>query len=188
VIDLHFVVPGLAVGACFPMEAAPRLAAEHGISRVVDVRVEERDDEEVLRRCGITLLHLPTEDTQAIAQEQLRRGVAFVEEGLSRGEAVLVHCRYGIGRSALLALCALVSRGHPPLEALERAKAARRVVSPSPAQLRAFLEFCAAVHEERAVPWNVPGFREVCAIAWSHLGRGGETSLEAAVASSTRQS
>lgn len=136
-LDLHFVTPGLAVGARFPMEAAARLAADHGITRVVDVRVEACDDEEVLRTHGIRLLHLPTEDTCAIAQEPIRRGVAFVCEGLDQGERVLVHCQHGIGRSALLALCVLVARGDAPAAALERAKRARRVVSPSPDQLRA---------------------------------------------------
>lgn len=181
VIDLHFVAPGLAVGARFPAEAAPLLAREHGISRVVDVRVEERDDEHVLRTHGIRLLHLPTTDTCAISLEKIRHGVRFVAEGLDRGERVLVHCQYGIGRSALLALCVLVDRGDPPLEAVERAKAARRVLSPSPEQLQAFLAFAAAVKAERGAPWAVPALREVGRIAWRHLFEGAD-----ATAASTR--
>jgi predicted protein tyrosine phosphatase len=186
VIDLHFVAPALAVGARFPMEAAARLASEHGISRVVDVRVEACDDEAVLRTHGIRLLHLPTEDTCAIAQERIRRGVGFVSEGLDRGERVLVHCQYGIGRSALLALCVLVSRGAAPLEALERAKQARRVVSPSPSQLQAFVAFAADVKATRPVPWEVPSLADLCAIAWRHLRGEGEVLAEEARASSTR--
>ena len=185
-IDLHFVAPGLAVGARFPMEAAARLAREHGITRVVDVRVEACDDEAVLRTHGITLLHLPTEDTRAIAQEQLRHGVSFVSDGLDRGEGVLIHCQYGIGRSALLALCVLVSRGESPLEAMERAKRARRVVSPSPEQLRALVTFAARVKAERRVPWRVPDVQELGAIAWRHLREGGAASEEEARAASTR--
>jgi protein-tyrosine phosphatase len=169
VLDLHFVAPGLAVGARFPATAAPALAREHGISRVVDVRVEERDDEHVLRACGIRLLHLPTEDTCAISLEKIRHGVRFVSDGLDRGEKVLVHCQYGIGRSALLALCVLVDRGLPPLDAMERAKSARRVVSPSPAQIQAFLAFSSEVKSERGSPWAVPGLKDVGRIAWRHL-------------------
>ena len=45
-------------------------------------------------------------------------GVAFVNRHLDRGERVLVHCEHGIGRSATLALCVLVSRGMEPLDAL----------------------------------------------------------------------
>jgi predicted protein tyrosine phosphatase len=184
-IDLHFVSPGLAVGGCFPVGAAARLAAEHAIRRVVDVRTEARDDELELRTHGILLLHLPTEDTTAISHDRILRGVAFVSEGLDRGERVLVHCQYGIGRSALLALCVLVSRGAAPLEAMERAKRARRVVSPSPAQLHAFIGFCALQKKERGACWRVPELRELGAIAWRHLGHGGD---EDAQASSTRAS
>ncbi|HET7824544.1 MAG TPA: dual specificity protein phosphatase family protein [Anaeromyxobacter sp.] len=189
VVDLHFIAPGLAVGSRFPMEAAARLAAEHGISRVVDVRVEACDDEAVLRTHGIRLLHLPTEDTCAIVQERIRHGVAFVNEGLDRGEKVLVHCQHGIGRSALLAVCVLVSRGDPPLVALERAKRARRVVSPSPEQLRAIASYAAKVRAERRAAWDVPTVKELGVIAWRHLLHEEEdVSEDDARASSTRAS
>lgn len=168
-IDLHFVTTGLAVGARFPMEAAARLARDHGIARVVDVRVEDCDDERVLERHGIRLLHLPTQDTHAVSQLRLRDGVAFASEGLDLGERVLIHCQYGIGRSALLALCVLVARGDPPLAALERLKAARPVVSPSPAQLEALVAFSTRVRAERAARWPLPTLDQLGAIAWRHL-------------------
>jgi predicted protein tyrosine phosphatase len=187
VVDLHFIAPGLAVGSRFPMEAAAHLAAEHGISRVVDVRVEACDDEAVLRTHGIRLLHLPTEDTCAIVQERIRHGVEFVNEGLDRGEKVLVHCQHGIGRSALLAVCVLVSRGDPPLVALERAKRARPVVSPSPEQLRAVAAFAARVKAERGAAWDVPTVKELGEIAWRHLFHDeDEVSEDEARASSTQ--
>jgi predicted protein tyrosine phosphatase len=172
VIDLHFVAPGLAVGARFPMEAAARLARDHGISRVVDVRVEDCDDEAVLRLHGIRLLHLPTDDTRAISQERLRHGVAFASEGLDRGERVLIHCQYGIGRSALLAVCVLAARGEAPLAALERVKQARPIVSPSPEQLAALVAFSAWVREARAAAWDVPTLDDLGRIAWRHLRHG----------------
>jgi predicted protein tyrosine phosphatase len=187
VIDLHFIAPGLAVGGRFSTEAAAALASEHHIARVVDVRVEACDDEAVLRTHGMRLLHLPTEDTRAISQARIRDGVVFVNEGLDRGEGVLVHCQHGVGRSALLALCALVARGEAPLAALERAKRARPVISPSPDQLTAFATFAAQVKAERGAPWAVPTVRELGLIAWRHLFRErGEVSEAAARASSTR--
>jgi predicted protein tyrosine phosphatase len=186
-LDLHFVAPGLAVGSSFPMEGAARLAAEHGIGRVVDVRVERCDDEAVLKLHGIRLLHLPTHDTRAISQTRLAHGVAFVSEGLDGGERVLIHCQYGIGRSALLACCVLVARGTPPLAALEAAKRARPVVSPSPEQLLALAKFAARHKAEHGTSWEVPGVDELGAIAWRHLrGSGDGPSEEEARASSTR--
>lgn len=186
-LDLHFVWPGLAVGARYPEEAAARLAAEHGISRVVDVRLEACDDEAVLRRHGIRLLHLPTEDTRAVSQRMLRDGAAFVSEGLEAGERVFVHCQYGIGRSALVALCALVHRGISPLAALQAAKRARPVISPSPDQLEALRRFAARIRTERGAPWDVPTLAALGEVAWRHLRRGAATpSAEDARAASTR--
>ena len=187
-IDLHFVAPGLAVGASYPMEAAARLAREHGIARVVDVRVEDCDDEAVLRVHGIRLLHLPTQDTRAVSQRMIRDGVAFVAEGLDAGERVLVHCQHGIGRSALVALCVLVARGLPPLAALERAKGARPVISPSPEQLEAFRRYAEHVRRERGAPWETPTVEALGAIAWRHLHPEDRTAGgEAARAASTRR-
>jgi predicted protein tyrosine phosphatase len=184
VIDLHFIAPGLAVGARFPMNAAARLAREHGITQVVDVRVEACDDEGVLRVHGIELLHLPTHDTRAISQRMIRDGVDHVVSALERGARVLIHCQYGIGRSALLALCVLVARGLPPLEALQVAKDARPVVSPSPEQLEAFRAFAEAVRAERGAAWTVPGFEELAAVAYRHLRD--DATLEEAREASTR--
>lgn len=187
-LDLHFVAPGLAVGAHFPMDAAARLAREHGISRVVDVRVEARDDEAVLRLHGIQLLHLPTTDCCAIAQPKIREGVVFVAAGLVRGERALIHCQHGIGRSALLALCVLVDAGHAPLDALERTKRARPVVSPSPEQLEAFIAFSAAVKHERDATWDVPSFEALADIAYRHLrATGQEPDRDTGRAASTRR-
>jgi predicted protein tyrosine phosphatase len=188
VLDLHFVAPGLAVGASFPMEGAARLAAEHAIARVVDVRVERCDDEAVLRLHGIRLLHLPTQDTHAISQARLRDGVAFVSEGLDRGERVLVHCEYGIGRSALLACCVLVARGAPPLAALEAAKRARPMVSPSPEQLEALATFSSRHKARHGATWDVPRLEELGAIAWRHLRHDGRApSHDDVRAASTRE-
>ena len=166
------------------MHAAARLVREHGITRVVDVRVEACDDEEVLRLNGMELLHLPTMDTRAISLDMISDGVEFVCDALDSGQRVFIHCQYGIGRSALLGLCVLVARGLSPIEALARAKDARPVVSPSPSQLEAFRAFAERLRAERGAPWEVPTFDELAAIAYRHLSE--ETSLEEARASSTR--
>ncbi|MFT3916057.1 MAG: dual specificity protein phosphatase [Anaeromyxobacteraceae bacterium] len=176
-LDLHFVTPGLAVGAHFPMELAARLAADHGLARVIDVREEACDDAEVLRTHGITLLHLPTCDTRAVSPTALDEAVAFAGAGLDAGERVLVHCQYGIGRSALVAACVLVARGMAPLEALVALKRARPVVSPSPEQLHALAGYAARVHARRRPAWEVPDVEALGRIAWSHLGPGAPDEL-----------
>lgn len=168
-LNLDWVLPSLAVGGRYPIEAAEHLAGRLGIRYVVDVRVEACDDEHLLREHGITLLHLPTEDTRAIRRDMIEDGVAWVTKHLSRGHKVYIHCEHGVGRSALLALCCMVALGHPPLEALALAKRQRWQVSPSPEQLQAFMEWCEDWRERHGLEWRVPGLRALADIAYSHL-------------------
>jgi predicted protein tyrosine phosphatase len=178
-LNLSWITPQLAVGGRYPMEAATHLARALGVRHVVDVRVEDCDDERVLREHGITLLHLPTQDMRALQRRMIHDGVAWVRARLAEGHRVLIHCEHGIGRSALLALCVLVDAGHGPLGALALAKRQRAVVSPSPEQLEAFRAFCADWREAHAPAWQVPTFDELAWIAYSHLREPGLAQNEA---------
>jgi hypothetical protein len=167
--NLSWITPHLAVGGSFASERAGELARAHQVRAVVDLRSESRDDEVLLVSHGVSFLHLPTDDHCAVSARMLDEGVAFVNRHLDRGERVLVHCEHGIGRSATLALCVLVSRGAAPLDALEQAKSARALVSPSPAQYHAWIGWLEAWAAERAVLWSVPDFDAFAAIAYRHL-------------------
>ena len=164
--DFHWLTDGVAVGGCFPGEQAARLADEHGIGAIVDLREEDCDDEEQLRAAGIELLHLPTPDLEPVTHDHLQRGVAFVDEQLSSGRKVLIHCQHGIGRSALLALCVLVDQGYAPLDALAHAKERREIVSPSRAQYDGW----AAWLRSRGIA--APDYHTFGCIAYRHLARG----------------
>jgi protein-tyrosine phosphatase len=167
--NLTWITDRLAVGGSFPAEQAETLAKVHGIHTVVDLRTEACDDEAVLQRHNITFLHLPTDDHCGVSPAMLRDGVDFVNRHIDRGEPVLVHCEHGIGRSATLALCVLVSRGMEPLEALELAKSRRSLVSPSPAQFQAWTGWLRDWARDHPVSWRLPGFDAFKAIAYRHL-------------------
>ena len=167
--NLSWITDGLAVGGRFPSERAEHLARELSIRAVIDVRSEDRDDEAVLKRHGITLLHLPTQDHFALSQAMLDDGVAFASDHLDRGDRVLIHCEHGIGRSATLALCVLVARGMEPLEAIALAKDRRALVSPSPAQFGCWTEWLASLSRETRAGWEIPSFDAFKAIAYRHL-------------------
>lgn len=167
--NLSWITEDLAVGGRFPAERASHLAEMLRIRAVIDLRSEERDDEAVLLRHGITFLHLPTDDHHAVAAERLDHGVAFALRHLDRGERVLIHCEHGIGRSATLALCVLVARGLDPLAALTLAKDRRSLVSPSPAQYAGWTQWLAAHRAEHRTGWEIPSFAAFKAIAYRHL-------------------
>ena len=99
----------------------------------------------------------------------LRDGVAFASRHLDRGERVLIHCEHGIGRSATLALCVLVSREMEPLAALELAKSRRSLVSPSPAQYEAWAKWLRDWKGAHQADWDIPPFDAFKAIAYRHL-------------------
>lgn len=170
--NFNWITQQLAVGGSFPSEQAEALASAHGIRAVVDLREEAKDDEALLQRHGITLLHLPTEDMCGVDAPQLDAGVAFANERLDRGDRLLIHCEHGIGRSATLALCVMVSRGAAPLAALERMKDRRALVSPSPAQFACWSGWLARHRTLRRAPWEVPDFDAFQAIAYRHLQHG----------------
>ncbi|RYY53926.1 MAG: protein phosphatase [Comamonadaceae bacterium] len=170
--DFDWVTPQLAVGGRFPAEHAALLASAHGIDAVVDLRLEDQDDEQLLRSHGITLLHLPTEDMYGVEPARLDEGVRFVCDWLDRGRRVLVHCEHGIGRSATLALCVLVQRGSAPLDALEQMKGSRAKVSPSPAQFACWQEWLAQFARHHPVAWDTPDFDAFQRIAYRHLRTG----------------
>jgi hypothetical protein len=160
-----WILDDLAVGGAVPGGAAAELART-GIGAVVNVALDNAEAG-AFAACGIEFLHLPTEDLCAVSQYMLDRGVAFARGAAERRRKLLVHCEHGIGRAPLVALCVLVDRGLPPLEALARAKAAREQVSPSPAQFEAW----AAWLQRRGPGDAVPSFADFAAIAYRHLPR-----------------
>ena len=171
--NLSWITSMLAVGGSFPPERTRHLAQELLICAVVDLRVEACDEESLLQEHGIAFLRLPTEDLCAVSQPMLRDGVDFANAHLDKGERVLVHCEHGIGRSATLALCVLVSRGMAPLEALELAKSRRALVSPSPAQYEAWRTWLEDWRSAHPAAWEPPSFEDFKRIAYRHLTAAG---------------
>lgn len=167
--NFHWVTPELAVGGSFAAAHVPHLAHLHRIAAVVDLRGEDKDDEEELRRHGIALLHLPTPDMCGVRALDLDAGVAFANHHLDAGQRVLVHCEHGIGRSATLALCVMVERGWHPLDALLRMKDERALVSPSSAQFACWEAWLDCHRRVRKVDWETPTFSQFAVVAYRHL-------------------
>jgi hypothetical protein len=78
--------------------------------------------------------------------------VAKLDEELSAGRNVVIHCRQGVGRSGLVAGCLLVGKGVEPSRAVQRISAARGVQVPeTPAQQQWMNQYAAtavAPHHE----------------------------------------
>ena len=161
--DFHWLTDRLAVGGRFPIERSAQLANEHGIGAVVDLRAEDCDDQPALSAAGIDFLHLPTPDMEPASADMLERGVSFVQAHIEGGDKVLIHCRHGIGRSALLSLCVLVEQGWEPLDALAHAKNVRAVISPSRPQYDGWAQWLSSRRKA------VPDYHRFGCIAYRHV-------------------
>jgi len=168
-LDFDWIADRLAVGGSFPMDAAEQLAKREGIGAIVDLRVECRDDEAVLRRHRLEFLHLPTQDCCAIAPQMIDDGVKWVRARQDLGTRVLIHCAHGVGRSALLALCTLVAGGLQPLDAMNRLKTARPVVSPAAEQLEAFRTWVGRWRQTTGARIEVPSLDALAWVAYAHF-------------------
>ena len=125
-------------------ENGKRTLLQAGITHIVNMRAEFDDAEH-----GLTLgvkgatryCHLPTIDDDPISAAHIREGIAFIERALAEGGKVYIHCTAGVGRAPSMAAAYLISKGCSMDEALDRIRAARPFIKPTPAQIRALAKF-----------------------------------------------
>ena len=147
-LNMSWITPQLAVGGRVLPEDLHRLAAA-GVTRVVDTRSEHQDDAASMAEIGIDLLYLPAPDTFPLSVEQLSQGATWINQQVSQGQRVLIHCEHGVGRSVLLTAAALVASGMSAHQAMELIQAKRWQAAPNHRQMRRLQEF---EHFERSRP------------------------------------
>ena len=75
---------------------------------------------------GLLFLSFPIVDRSVPASQMATLDfVQRLEKELAKGKKIAIHCRQGIGRSAVIAACLLVLAGLDPEKAFERISAAR---------------------------------------------------------------
>ncbi len=96
-----------------------RSLAEAGIKVLVSLltadelaELELQDEERLCGECGIRLISFPIPDRGVpSSMPEAAKIVALIWDELRAGEKVAIHCRMGVGRSALVAACRLTSQG-----------------------------------------------------------------------------
>ena len=150
-LNMSWVTPQLAVGGRVRPEDVGRLARS-GVTCVVDTRSEHKDDEQALAAEGIRLLYLPTPDTHPLSLSDLRRGAEWVNQQLSSGGRVLIHCEHGVGRSVLLTAASLVAGGMSAHDAVALVQRRRWQAAPNHRQIIRLQEFEREVRSAQATP------------------------------------
>jgi protein-tyrosine phosphatase len=104
-----------------------------GVDIVVSMLTSSEESElglsseaEIVKRNGLTYISFPILDYSVPGSKiPLQQLAAELNDQLSRGACIGVHCRQGIGRSSLVAACVLVTSGESPQSAFEHIERAR---------------------------------------------------------------
>ena len=114
-------------------------------SEVAELALETEDA--AFRNAGVEFLNLPITDRGTPQSEADAAGaVETILERLVAGRNVAVHCRQGIGRSAMLAAAVLVAGGEHPGDAWQRVGNARGAPVPDTEAQRDWVYQFAAAH------------------------------------------
>jgi protein-tyrosine phosphatase len=123
-LTLAWITPSLAQGSRFTRAQVGALARS-GVTSVLDVRKEARDDEDLLAQHDIRLCHVPMTDRAPPTQRQLKRAVEWVMGELAADRKVFIHCQSGVGRSVCVASAVLVRMGYGLPQAYEAVRRKR---------------------------------------------------------------
>jgi len=85
---------------------------------------------ELCRACGIEFISFPIPDRGVPDIEQASDIARSIADGIASGHSIAVHCRAGIGRSSMIAACAMICSGIEAGEALALIREARGVIVP----------------------------------------------------------
>jgi len=114
------VLPGILYRSAQPGEGDFEWLAQQGIKSVVSLR-EEYDEAEDVKAAGLQYLYIPVTDFKIPTNDQVRQFLEFVHD--SKNWPVVVHCKGGQGRAAIMSAIARYSmQGWDMGKALDEAK------------------------------------------------------------------
>ena len=100
----------------------------------------------VVKARGMNFMQLPIPDREVPGSEtEVSAALEKLNAKLSSDRNVIVHCRQGVGRSGLVAVCLLVTNGLDVKTAVKSISAARGVPVPETKEQRQWIDHYAAV-------------------------------------------
>jgi protein-tyrosine phosphatase len=99
-----------------------------------------QDERELCEKAGLEFVQFPIPDRGVPnSKEDLAPLVETLVRQLQKGRGVAIHCRIGVGRSALVAACVLVALGRPIESVWQSIQDARRFSVPDTPEQRAWV-------------------------------------------------
>jgi len=119
---VRWITTELAVGYAPRSHSDLAAIRAQGIAAIVNLCAECYDLGDSEKKAGFDVYYLPVADEDAPALEDLAKALAWVADCISSGKKVLVHCRFGIGRTGTFVAAYLMSQGHGLKAAIRKMK------------------------------------------------------------------
>lgn len=105
---------------------------KQGIGAIINLCAEFCDLHEIEGNHGFEVYYLPVFDDEAPPESELERALEWLDEAIYLGKKVLVHCRYGVGRTATFVAAYLLRKGFGLKVAKKKVQKARAMTSSFP--------------------------------------------------------
>ncbi|UCG11599.1 MAG: dual specificity protein phosphatase family protein [Deltaproteobacteria bacterium] len=102
---------------------------EQGIHAIVNLCGEFCNLHEIQKEYDFEVYYLPTCDNEVPSMDELEKALDWLDEAIYLGKKVLVHCRFGIGRTATFVMAYLLRKGYGLKVARKKVEEARAVSS-----------------------------------------------------------
>jgi hypothetical protein len=127
--ELSWITDNLAMGHA-PMSYEDLSSiGKQGIGAIMNLCAEFCDLHEIEANHGFEVYYLPIFDDEAPPEPELERALDWLDEAVYLGKKVLVHCRYGMGRTATFVAAYLLRRGFGLKLARKKVREARTMHS-----------------------------------------------------------
>jgi len=94
-----------------------------------------------VNEAGLMVVHVPVEDMEAPAQEQLDRCISVIQRAHAQKMGVAVHCTAGLGRTGVILACYFTTTGLSAKNAIAKVRRLRPGSVETEEQAEAVAEF-----------------------------------------------
>ncbi len=108
--ELTWITDEVAVGRAPMSYGDLDKIREGGIGAIVNLCAEYCDLHEIEENSGFDVYYFPIPDQYAPDIEELEKALDWLEATISKGKKVLVHCRFGIGRTGTFVSAYLIRK------------------------------------------------------------------------------